>query len=143
MHFRCLLPIFPALLPWAMTPPNIILKLHEVPKKATPATIYHAHFLEIIDSLPDAILCFTHGPKIGNRTSFAFSIGNDIFSYRHLNFVSVLTVHFPMLGIYPVPPFSPNTFLVGISSNSHFRRPLHSPSGLANPHPSLHLPPTP
>jgi len=49
-----------------MTPPNIILKLREEPKKATPATIYGAHFLEILDSLLNAILCFTDGSKIGN-----------------------------------------------------------------------------
>jgi len=77
---NCLLPIFPARPPWIMTPSSIILKLCESPKKDIPATIYHAHFLEILDSLrDDAIPCLTDGSKIGYRTGFAFSIGNNIF----------------------------------------------------------------
>ena len=75
-----------------MTPPNIILKLCGVPEKEPP--LYHAHFLEILDFLPDAIPCLTDGSKIDNRTGFEFSIGNNIFSYRHRNFVSVLTAEF-------------------------------------------------
>jgi len=56
------------------------IQYNSSPKKATPATIYHADFLEILDSLPDAIPCFTDESKIGNRTGFAFSIDNNIFS---------------------------------------------------------------
>jgi len=82
-------PVFSAPLQWVMTSPNIMLKLCEVLKKANPATIYRTHFLDLY-SLPDTILRFTHGSKIGKRTSFEISIGN-IFTYRHRILISILT----------------------------------------------------
>ena len=132
-----------------MTSPNITLKLCEVPKKVTPATIYHAHFLEILDSFPDAIPCFTDVTKIGDRIGFAFSIGNNIFSYHHRNFVSVTTAELRAIfqcleSILSLPSPQSNTFLVASDSLSALTvistRPLLSPSSLANPYSSLHPP---
>ena len=75
-----------------MTPPNIVFKLCKYPKNSTIATVYRFLFLEILNSLPGAILCFIDGSKIGDRTGFAYLISDQIFASRHRNSASILTV---------------------------------------------------
>ena len=41
-------------------------------KKNTNASVYRSHLLKILNSFPDATLCFTDDSKIGNRTGFAY-----------------------------------------------------------------------
>ena len=48
--------------------------------------------LEILNSFPGAILCFTDGSKIGKRIGFAYSISDQIFASRQRNSASILTV---------------------------------------------------
>ena len=44
-----------------------------------------------INSFKKSTICFTDGSKIHNRSGFAYSIGNSIYSHRHRNSASVYT----------------------------------------------------
>jgi len=90
-------------------------------KKTTNASVYRIHFLEILNSFPDATLCFTDGSKIGNRTGFAYSINNKTFSYRYRNSASFLTFDFRLSfqclePILSLPYSTPHTFLIASDS---------------------------
>ena len=63
-HFNCLPLMILAYSPWAMTPLNIIFKLCRYPKNSTVLTVYRSIYLEILNSFPNAMLCFS------NRTGF-------------------------------------------------------------------------
>jgi len=136
-HFHCLPPIAPSLPPWAMTPPNIVFKLCKYPKNFTIATVYRSLFLEILNSFPGAILCFTDESKIGDRTGFAYSISNQIFASRHRNSASILTVELQAIfqcleKILSTPFPQPDSFLIvsdslsamSAISNVHSTHPL-------------------
>jgi len=60
-------------------------------QKTTNATIYRTHFLEILNSFANAVLCFTDGSKSKNKVGFAYSIRDKTFSFRHRNSASILT----------------------------------------------------
>jgi len=71
--------------------PNIILKLHDLPKKSTNSAIYRFHFSEKINSFPNAVLCYTEGSKFNHRIGGTFSIGNEEIYFLHRNSASILT----------------------------------------------------
>jgi len=100
------------------------------PTKQTihPATIYHAHILEILDSLPDAILCFTDGSKIGNRTGFAFFVASDSSS--------PLT---PISDVHSTHPFVSriHTFVSNLLSTSYTVTLVDAPTKVATSHPRV------
>jgi len=52
--------------------------------------ICRTHFLEILNSFPNAVLCFTDGSKFKNKVGFAYSIADKTFSLRHCNSASIL-----------------------------------------------------
>jgi len=117
------LPIVRDLPPWFMTPPNIVFKLCKYLKNSTIATVYRSLFLEILNSFPDAILCFTDGSKIGDRTGFAYSISDQIFASRHRNSASILTVELQAIfqcleKILSTPFPHSHTFLIASDSLS-------------------------
>ena len=89
--YHCLPPILPTVPPWAMTPPQVILSLSNLPKKSTSPKTYRSHFLEILDTFPNTTLCFTDGSKTPNGAAYAFSIGEHTFARRHRNPASILT----------------------------------------------------
>ena len=91
IQFHCLPPIFPSCPPWAIPVPEINMNLLALPRKTTNATIYRTHFLEILNSFPKAVPCFTDGSKFKKRVGFAYSIGDETFSLRHRNCASILT----------------------------------------------------
>jgi len=72
-----------------LSPPKIILKLLNHPKKLTYHTVHHAHFLVTAKSLPDATSCFTDGSMLQNIVGFACLIGDKTSSCRHRNIVSI------------------------------------------------------
>jgi len=129
-------PIFPSLRLWTMPQPNVILKLCDLPKKSTIAFIYRSHLLEIVNASPDTTLCFTDGSKIGNRIGFAYSIGNQTFSYRHRAFTSILSAKLHAIFqclehilAYPIPPSHTLTVSDSLSAltavaNFHSTHPL-------------------
>jgi len=135
IRLRCLLPMFSTLLPWVMTPPNIILRLCEVPKKET--SLLRFMTLTFSKFLTPSLTPFFASPihqKLVTKPALPFLSAITSFPTT----IAILSPsYFPMPGIYPVPPFSPIKHLscrlrLSISSNSHFPRPLHSSSGLAN-----------
>jgi len=71
--------------------PNIIIKLNQFPKRSINSAIYRSHFSEIINSFPNAVLCYTGGSTFNNRVGGAFSIGNETTYFRHHNSASILT----------------------------------------------------
>jgi len=96
-----------------MPPPNVILKLCDLPKKSAIAFIYRSHFLEIVNA---TTFCFTDGSEIGNRIGFAYSIDDQTFSNRHRASTSILSAelhaifqcleHIPAL---PIPRLTPSS----------------------------------
>jgi len=106
-----------------MLQPNVIPKLCDLPRKSTIASIHRSHFLEIINAFPDATLCFTDGSKIGNRIGFAYSIGDQMFSYRYRASISRLSTELHAIFqclehilALPIPPS--HTFLISPDSLS-------------------------
>jgi len=88
---HCCLRILPSTSPCKTEAANVILKLHEVPKKSTNSAIYRSHFSEIINSFPNAVFCYTDDTKFNNRVGGAFSIGNETTYFRRRNSTSILT----------------------------------------------------
>jgi len=76
-----------------MPTPNIVFKRCKYPKNSTIATVYRSLFLEILNSFPGAILCFTYGSKIGDRTGFAYSISDQIFASHEVYFTRLRIGH--------------------------------------------------
>jgi len=91
-------------------------------------------FLEIRNSFPGAILCFTDGSKIGDRTGFAYSISDRIFASRHCNFYpnGQTSCHFSVPGENSLYPFSavshiPNCLRLLIRPVGHFKCSFYPP----------------
>ena len=74
-YFRCLLPFFSVTLLTAMTPPNIIFNLYQLPAKYTSDSTYHVKFDKILLFVFFIKHCFTDGYKIDERASFAYLLG--------------------------------------------------------------------
>jgi len=85
MRFQCLPPAFPSSPPWALLAPKVILNLLKFPKKSTDSSVYRTHFLDILNSLPNAVPCFTDG-----SVGFSYSINDKIIRLRHHNSASIL-----------------------------------------------------
>jgi len=106
-----------------MSEPNVILKLGDFPKKSIIASIYRSHFLKLVNAFPDATLHFIDCSKIGNRVGFAYSIGEQTFSYRHRTSSLILSAELQAIFqclehilSLPIPPSC--TFLIASDSLS-------------------------
>jgi len=78
-RFNCLLPVYSNSPRWTLSPPNIILKLTELPENSTNNLHILAHFHEILTSYT------ADGSRIRNRVGAAFSINNSLHNFRLRN----------------------------------------------------------
>ena len=112
-------PIFSSTPSWLFHPPPCILELTGFPKASTTPEIIISHLKLIIDRFPSFTPCYTDGSKRGNRTGFAFTVGDHLFSHRHRNseeiFQCLQTIsHLP-------EPLSSEYFLIFTDSLSSLR----------------------
>jgi len=92
IRFHCLQPIFTSTPPWIAIKPLFNLQLTELHKKSTsPITYDRDHFQSLIINHPNSNICYTDGFKTNNKTGFAYSINNKLYSKRHRNSASVFT----------------------------------------------------
>ena len=90
-RFHCVSPIYPSPPPWIMSPPEVILKLNQFPKNKTPSAVYRSHYSDILNTFPNATICYTDGSKTDKRVGFAYTIGEKTIARRHRNAASILT----------------------------------------------------
>jgi len=64
---HCLPPIASHIPAWLIPTPNTNLELTEFPKASTLPTVYQTPFSEIVNRIPEAILCFTDGSNQNGR----------------------------------------------------------------------------